>query len=406
MHVGVVGLGKLGAPIAACFASGHDVVCCDVRPSVVDKINAGEAPVDEPELEHRLKAAVHGGHIRAVMTIADVVRASDVVFIVVPTPSLPSGEFSLEYVESVCQDIGETLAGTDGYRVIVISSTVMPGHMVMVRDVLQRTSGKQCSRDFGLCYNPEFIALGSVVRDFLHPDLVLIGESDARAGELLAQVYWSIGVRENVRRMSWESAEVTKLALNCIVTAKISWANWLAMLCDQIPRADVDAITGAIGLDSRIGVKYLRAGAPFGGPCFPRDNAALTTYAMRCSIGAEQAIATQTVNGVWRGYIMNAVVGLHPQSISILGLSYKIGSQVRDEAFGVWLQNECRNRQINIQPWMSADVIVLALPDESYISMLERDSTETQTILDLWRVLDPRRVKARVVTIGGGGRDG
>src|SRR6185437_6603583 len=145
-----------------------------------------------------------------------------------------------------------------------------------IRAALEDASGKRAGTDFGLCYSPEFIALGSVIRDFLNPDFYLVGEFDQRSGDALDEVNRKICVRDPVvHRMSIENAEIAKIALNSYVTMKISFANTLADLCERIPGGDVDVVTDAIGSDARIGRKYLTGGLGFAGPCFPRDNVAL-----------------------------------------------------------------------------------------------------------------------------------
>ncbi len=158
---------------------------------------------------------------------------------------------------------------------------------------LERASGRRVGETLGLCYSPEFIALGNVIRDMLEPDMVLIGESDPRAGDVLERLYR--GVCENdppFRRMSLVNAELTKIAVNTYVTMKISYANALADMCERLPGADVDTVTDALGLDTRIGPKYLRGAIAYGGPCFPRDNKAFAVLAR--DLGAEPLLAEAT----------------------------------------------------------------------------------------------------------------
>src|SRR5205823_399946 len=153
-----------------------------------------------------------------------------------------------------------------------LTSTVLPGSTRYgLLPVLEGASGKRCGRDFGLCYSPEFIALGTVIKDFLRPDFLLIGESDSAAGDQLQDLYRDVcETQPPVARMSWVNAELTKIAVNTYVTMKITFANSLAMLCQRLPGGDIDAVTSALGLDSRIGPRYLKAGLGYGGPCFPR----------------------------------------------------------------------------------------------------------------------------------------
>src|SRR6266852_2960553 len=274
--VSVVGLGKLGAPMAACFAaSGFTVHAVDVNPQKLEAISRGVPPVHEPGLAELL--AESGGRLSATNDIEAAVSASDATFVVVATPSEPDGGFSLRYAIPSCESIARAIRTKSTYHLVVIPSTVMPGSMGgPIKSALEHASGKRCGVDFGLCYNPEFIALGTVIRDFYNPDFLLIGESDARAGDFLA--------------------EITKLALNTYITTKISYANMLARLCEKLPDADVNVVTDALGLDSRIGPKYLKGGVSYGGPCFPRDNRAFAALAARSGAFSDLAEATDRFN--------------------------------------------------------------------------------------------------------------
>jgi len=256
MRISVVGLGKLGAPLAACYAArGHTVVGVDLNEESVRLVNQGLPPVDEPDLERLLRES--RGRLSATTDLALAVLQTELTFVVVPTPSKPSGAFSLRFVLRAARTIGRAIKDKPSRHTVVITSTVMPGATDgKVRATLERYSGKQCGRDFGLCYSPEFIALGSVVRDLSRPDLILIGESDPQAGDLVAEAVLSLCDNEPpVRRTSFASAELAKLAINTFVTAKISFANMLAELCEHLPAADVAAVTTAVGLESRVGPK-------------------------------------------------------------------------------------------------------------------------------------------------------
>ena len=179
MRLSIIGLGKLGAPMAAVMADkGHTVIGVDVSPGYVNAINQGRAPVNEPGLEELIQK--NRERLSATTDCAEAIAQSDITFIIVPTPSEPDGSFSLRFVLAAGETIGQALGKKDGYHLVVLSSTVMPGSTGgSLLPLLERTSDKRCGEDFGLCYNPEFIALGSVIHDMLHPDMVLIGESDA-----------------------------------------------------------------------------------------------------------------------------------------------------------------------------------------------------------------------------------
>jgi UDPglucose 6-dehydrogenase len=205
---------------------------------------------------------------------------------------------------------------------------------------LERASGRRIGDDLGLCYSPEFIALGNVIRDMLEPDMVLIGESDPRAGDVQERLYK--GVCENdppFRRMNLVNAELTKIAVNTYVTMKISYANALADMCDRLPGADVEAVTDALGLDTRIGRKYLRGAIAYGGPCFPRDNKAFAVLARDLGAAPLLAEATDAVNVAQTDRLARAVQSRlkHGDTVGILGLAYKPDTGLIEESPGVAL---------------------------------------------------------------------
>jgi UDPglucose 6-dehydrogenase len=219
-----------------------------------------------------------------------------------------------------------------------------------VRTAIEDASGKRCGEEFGLCYGPEFIALGSVIRDFLNPDFVLIGESDPRSGEILEQLYHN--VCENspaVARMNLINAELAKLSVNTYVTTKISFANMLARICEKLPEANVDVVTSALGLDSRIGQKYLKGAVGYGGPCFPRDNLALTALARTLGAPADIAEVTDRFNRSQLHWLAN-LVQEHSRgaAVGILGLTYKPNTDVIEEAIGLLLAQELAKRGVEV----------------------------------------------------------
>ncbi len=347
----VIGLGKLGAPMAACFAArGFTVQAVDINPQKVDAIGRGVPPVHEPGLADLL--AESRGRISATKDIESAVIASDVTFVVVATPSEADGGFSLRYAIPTCESIGRALRTKPAYHVVVMTSTVMPGSMGgQIKSALERASGKRCGGDFGLCYNPEFIALGTVIRDFYNPDFLLIGESDPRAGDVLSEIYKRACKNSpTVARMNWINAEITKLAVNTYITTKISYANMLARLCEKLPDADVNVVTDALGLDTRIGPKYLKGAVSYGGPCFPRDNRALASLAARIGASSGLAEATDIFNRAQIETLAALVKSHHSSSdpIGILGLTYKPDTDVVEESFGLLLAQELASANLPI----------------------------------------------------------
>ena len=427
MRIAVVGLGKLGAPLAAVLASkGNKVLGIDVNPDAVRLLNDGLAPVEEPGLQE-LVAASHD-RLNATTGLAAAAGA-DVSMILVPTPSDDRGAFSNEHVLGAVEEIGRGLGASDDYHVVVVASTVMPGSCdAEILPALEKASGRRVGETLGLCYSPEFIALGSVIRDMLEPDMVLIGESDARAGDVLERLY--AGLCENdppFRRMSLVNAELTKIAVNTYVTMKISYANALADMCERLPRADVEVVTDALGLDTRIGSKYLRGGLAYGGPCFPRDNKAFGVLAR--DLGAEPLLAeaTDAVNVAQSGRLARVVQSrLEPGSaVGILGLAYKPHTAVVEESPGVALAAQLANAGYDVRVYdpvateaglrelggavrgcasatellEQSDVTVIATPWPEFAELpldaVEREGRRA-VVIDCWRLLPEDRPNGAV----------
>jgi UDPglucose 6-dehydrogenase len=324
--------------MAAAIASrGFEVVGVDVNSGAVDLLNQGKPPVQETDLDRLVEK--NQPRLRATPDYGDAVLNSDVTFVVVPTPSDDDGSFSLSCVEKAFDEIGRALARKSAYHLVVLTSTVLPGATRYgLIPIIEQASGKECGSDFGVCYSPEFIALGSVIRDFLHPDFTLIGESDERAGGTLEQCYAEIMVDSPpVRRMSIENAELTKIALNAFVTTKITFANMLATLCERIPGGDIESVSDALGLDHRIGRSYLTGGMGFGGPCFPRDNVALGYVAKALDAAGTLPDTIHNLNEERPNTLMERLNSFIQPGVrvAVLGISYKPFSHVIEQSHSV-----------------------------------------------------------------------
>jgi UDPglucose 6-dehydrogenase len=432
----VVGLGKLGASMAAALARrGHEVIGVDINQRVVDLVNSGHAPIQETDLEQTI--AAHHANLRATTSHREAVLGSDVTFVIVPTPSDSRGAFSLQYAAWAFGEIGSALRDKATYHLVVLTSTVLPGATRYgLLPILERTSGKLGGRDFGLCYSPEFIALGSIIRDFLNPDFVLIGELDERSGSLLEEKYGEIMVNAPpAARMSLENAELAKVAINAFVTTKITFANMLADLCERIPGGDVDAVTCALGLDRRIGPKYLTGALGYGGPCFPRDNVALSFIADALGARAEIPATTNAAN---RALVDDVVVRLSPvllkgSTAAVLGLAYKPASHVVEESQGLLLAKaldlagmrvvaydplandaaraELRDHAVVLDSvaacLQQADTVLITTPDPAFRALTATDflaRKRSVTVVDFWRILDESLAYVDGITLISAGR--
>jgi UDPglucose 6-dehydrogenase len=416
----VVGLGKLGASMAAAIAShGLDVVGVDVNRHAVDLLNNGKPPIQETDLEQVIQQNLT--HLRATSDYADAVLNSDVTFVVVPTPSDERGAFSISYAEEAFHEVGRALARKNDYHLVVLTSTVLPGATRYgLIPVIEQASGKVCGRDFGVCYSPEFIALGTVIRDFLNPDFTLIGEFDARAGETLQQCYAPIFENNPpVRRMSLENAELTKIALNAFVTTKITFANMLASLCERIPGGDVDAVSNALGLDHRIGRSYLAGGMGFGGPCFPRDNVALGFVARELDTVDTLPGITHSLNEARPDALIERLQPfIRPGvGVSVFGLSYKPLSHVIEQSHSVKIIRRLLSLGARVTAYDplagpaarqefgesvrvantaaecldGAEVVILTTPDPAFRNLTKEElggAGQGAVFLDVWRMMD------------------
>lgn len=419
MDIAVVGLGRLGSPLAAVLASkGHNVIGIDLNPRSVAAINGGRAPVEEPNLQERIDSA--RPRLHATTSFADAIPQTDISFVIVPTPSGPDGVFSNRWVLDAVRQIGAALRGTDRYYVVNITSTVMPGSTGgEIRATLEQASGRKVGDALGLTYSPEFIALGSVVRDLLHPDMLLIGESDRHAGDVLEALYrQTVESNPPVQRMNWVNAEISKISVNTFVTTKISYANMLAELCERIPGADVDVVTAALAKDSRIGGKYLKAALGYGGPCFPRDNVAWAALARSVDVSPDLALATDEVNRRQATRVANLARRLADPGawVAVLGLAYKPDTPVIEESQGVMIVRclveagfaVAVHDPVALEAAAAvlgdgvmavgdaeaaigaAEMIVIATPALTYARLSPAVFTEggkRRTVLDCWRVL-------------------
>jgi UDPglucose 6-dehydrogenase len=344
--ISVCGLGKLGACMAATLAArGFPVVGIDIDSQKISDVNAGVPPVDEPLLAETLKEAK--GRLRATIDPAEAV-GTDASFFIPPSPSLPDGSFSNEYLLKAMQPIAVALraAGKQGH-VFVCSSTTTPSAIdTVLIPMLEKEAGWRCGQGFHVCYNPEFIALGNVINGLLEPDLVLIGQSDENSGAALEEVYRKYKRNDcPIFRMSIISAELTKISLNSYITMKISFTNQLRMIAEQFPAADINAILRAIGSDSRIGGKYLRPGLSYGGPCFPRDNRLIAYAARQLGLEAPLAEASDKVNEVTKAKLVERVTATVPpkSTVLILGMSYKPDTYIVEESAGLHLAQHLKH---------------------------------------------------------------
>ncbi len=348
------------------------------------------------------------------------VRETDATFLVLPTPSNALGGFSLRYIRTACGQLGKALRGKRDYHVVAVVSTMLPGSSeLLVIPELERYSGRKVSLDFGYCYNPAFIALGDVVRGFVGPDYVLIGESDERAGNIVGDLHRTMienGAR--LARMTPTEAEITKLASNTHETMRVSFANMLLSICAELPGTNVDRVTDA--LSNRTGSRFFRGATPYGGPCWPRDNIALAAFMETLGIPALLPRSVHGFNDQYATYVLRKALEWtrRGETVGLLGLAYKPGTAVIDRSFAVdlagWLVGEHR-RVLAWDPLAMdearrvladgvayaesgddclrrADVIFIVNPLNEFADLDWRQVGD-KLVIDCWRCLDRAQVE-------------
>lgn len=353
MRVCVIGTGYVGLVTGACLAHiGHDVICIDNNEEKVKLMKSGQSPIFEPGLSEIMQSAINSGNIQFSSDLAAGVHHGEILFIAVGTPPLPNGESDTRYVEAVARGIGENLNG--GYKVIVNKSTVPIGsgdwvRMIVVDGIAERqktlvasgdtTSDEKLSEiahQFDVISNPEFLREGSAVYDTFNPDRIVLGGNSQQATGMMKELYAPIIERKFAADPSLppvpvlvtdlSSAEMIKYAANAFLATKISFINEVANICDRVG-ADVTQVAKGIGLDSRIGSKFLQAGIGWGGSCFPKDVSALIHTADDYGYEAQLMKAAVSVNERQRlialEKLQQALKILKGKTVGLLGLTFK-----------------------------------------------------------------------------------
>ena len=339
-EIGVIGVGKLGLPLSAVLAdAGHKVIAVDTDDKRIDALNSKGYSGPEPEVETLLRVNLE--NLTFSSKFSDL-SDSEIVYIIVPTPSDESGLFLNDFLITALTKVAEIWKGKQSHHTVVVVSTVIPGSCenVLIPFLESELNEKLGSR-INLVYSPEFIALGTVVHNLKNPDLVLVGSSDAYAAELHLEIMNSIVQSEpEIQVLSLVEAELAKLLINTYVTMKISFANFISELTDKFG-GNSEIIARSIGMDTRVGNKYLKPGLGFGGPCFPRDNKALIAIGASRDLTANLAIATDQINERQPDKMLNRLrAKLDPRSqVLIVGLTYKYGSEVVEASQGIKLAN-------------------------------------------------------------------
>lgn len=402
MRVTMIGTGYVGLVSGACFADfGHDVVCVDKDRAKIDMLEAGKIPIFEPGLEALVAENVKAGRLSFSLDLAASTPDADAVFIAVGTPSRRGDGFAdLSYVYQAAKEIAEVM---NGYTVVVTKSTVPVGTGAEVADIMRKV---RPDADFSVVSNPEFLREGAAIEDFKRPDRVVVGAEDDRAKEVMRELYRPLYLNETpIVFTNRATSELTKYAANAFLATKITFINEMADLCDKVG-ANVQEVAGGIGLDGRIGRKFLNAGPGYGGSCFPKDTLALVRTAQ--SAGAPTRIVESVVeiNAERKRKMADRIIeacdgSLDGKTIAVLGLTFKPNTDDMRDAPSLDIVPALQKKGATVRAFDPAgmDEARELLEDVEYTEGPYQtiDGADAVVILTEWdefRALDLKRVKS------------
>ncbi|WP_431300717.1 UDP-glucose dehydrogenase family protein [Tabrizicola sp. BL-A-41-H6] len=324
MRIAMIGTGYVGLVSGVCFSDfGHDVVCVDKDPDKIARLLKGEVPIYEPGLDALLAKNAAAGRLTFTTDLAEAVAGAEAVFIAVGTPTRRGdGHADLSYVMAAAAEIGRSLTG---YAVVVTKSTVPVGTNRKVAEAI-RAANPQA--EFDVASNPEFLREGAAIDDFMRPDRVVVGVESERARKVMAELYRPLSLRDfPVIYTGLESAEMIKYAANAFLATKITFINEIAALCERVG-ADVKAVSKGIGMDGRIGAKFLHAGPGYGGSCFPKDTRALARIGQDHAVPMQIVETVIKVNDEIKRRMIDKITDLcdgvlRDKTIAVLGVTFK-----------------------------------------------------------------------------------
>ena len=400
MHIAVIGSGYVGLVTGACFAEfGVDVTCVDVDREKIARLREGIIPIYEPGLEQLIAKNAQAGRLQFTTDLKEAVERALVIFLAVGTPPREDGSADLSYIEAAARSIAECM---DDYKVIVTKSTVPVGTGERLRKLIrEHQKGRS---NFGIVSNPEFLREGAAIDDFMRPDRVVIGSRDEEAIAIMKDLYRPLYLIETPFVItSLEAAELTKYAANAFLATKISFINEIANLCDVIG-CDVHDVARAIGMDGRIGRKFLHPGPGFGGSCFPKDTRALLSVAREFGSDSLIVDAVIEVNQRQRAAMIPKIEklagDLKGKTIAVLGLSFKPETDDMRDAPSVDIIRGLVERGASVRAYdpVAIDEARKILPDilyaeDEYAAVEGADVLVFMTEWNQFRALDMERVR-------------
>lgn len=402
MRVSMIGTGYVGLVSGACFSEfGVDVICVDKDAEKIKTLSAGGIPIYEPGLEDLVASNVNAGRLSFTTDLAGAVAQSDAVFIAVGTPSRRGdGHADLSYVYAAAKEIAAAL---DGYTVLITKSTVPVG---TGREVKRIVEAARPDAEFDVVSNPEFLREGSAINDFMRPDRVVIGAESDRAREVIRQLYRPLYLAETpIIFTTLEAAELIKYAANTFLATKITFINEIADLCEKLG-ADVHDVARGIGLDGRIGRKFLHAGPGYGGSCFPKDTLALVRTAQEAGSPIRIVETVVDVNAKRKKHMAEVIIetcggSVKGKTIALLGLTFKPNTDDMRDSPSLDIVPALRDAGATVRAFDPAGMEeAKKLLDgvewcaDTYATMKDADALVITTEWNEFRALDLDRVKS------------
>jgi GDP-mannose 6-dehydrogenase len=395
LKISIFGLGYVGTVSAACLAAdGHQVLGVDPVHDKVELINRGMTPIVEAEIGEIIRETVANGNLRATQDAAEAVHQTDLSFVCVGTPSQTNGNLDLRYIRRICEQIGQALTTKDGRHTIVIRSTILPGTMRKVAiPTLEEFSGKTAGKDFGICYNPEFLREGTAVKDFRYPPKTVFGELDRPSGDILATIYEKL--EAPLIRTDLNNAEMIKYVDNSWHALKIGFANEIGNLCDAFG-VNAEEVMNIFCQDKKLNISpaYLKPGFAFGGSCLPKDLRALSYQAKMHDLQLPILTSVLPSNEMQVARGVKLVIDSGNSRVGIFGFSFKAGTddlrespmiEVIERLIGKGYDLRIYDRNVNIAALVGAnrDFILNRIPHISRLMAPNVDAVldHAQTIV-------------------------
>jgi UDPglucose 6-dehydrogenase len=406
MRVTMIGSGYVGLVSGACFADfGHDVVCVDLDPGKIDRLNNGIMPIFEPGLAELVTGNAAAGRLRFTTNLSEGVAGAEAIFIAVGTPSRRGdGHADLSYVYAAAREIANAITG---YAVIITKSTVPVGTGDEVERIIREANP---AAEFAVVSNPEFLREGAAIQDFKRPDRIVVGTDDARAREVMTELYRPLFLNHSpILFTARRTAELIKYAANAFLATKITFINEIADLCEAVG-ADVQDVARGIGLDNRIGGKFLHAGPGYGGSCFPKDTLALVKTAQDAGTPIRIVETVAAVNEQRKRAMAKRVVTLaggdvRGKTVAVLGLTFKPNTDDMRDSPAIAVIQALQDAGANIRAFdpegtEQAQLVLtnVEYATDPYATLADADVAVLITEWDAFRALDMDRVKAVMKT--------